>query len=523
MSAPTPSAHERSRGWALASGAFALAWILSLFFQDAYPDEIEHLHVAWLIGKLGLVPLRDFFQHHTPLLWELLAPYYRSGGAGAEGLFYGRALVVACALAIALGARSLARARASERSAAEHAFALSMVCFAMISATFTPLVTLRPETLSAALAGLALACWVAGAGQESPAAAPARRLALDAVAGALFGAAVYSSPRFALLGGMFLVFGPRPDRIVEGPIARLLALAAGAAGAFAALAWSTGFGLDYLEFAVLFSAHLQKIGDPGLLEAQHGQLHARMPWLLAGMAQLVYLLVAFFCLLPRAQRARLVLHAAYTAGLFAVSLAVSWPHYYVQNFYPALLLAVMQVAYFAAQLEWRGFALGRVYLGTSAALCGVALAWALAVSVSAGETLADSVLFRKQLQKLVEDKEVVLMAYENHPVGVRDASFFGPGLVDSQDRMCRAVATWTGSPALPRCDYYDDLVARNPVAVDFRLAVMMPLEKRLAGQAFMAQRYEAAVFASARGKARLRGIYVQKAIIERARSRPAVQ
>lgn len=519
MSAPTLPAHERSRGWALASGAFALAWILSLFFQDAYPDEIEHLHVAWLIGKLGLVPLRDFFQHHTPLLWDLLAPYYRGGGAGAEGLFYGRALVVACVLAIAFGVRNLARARAAEPSAGAHAFALGMVCLATISATFTPLVTLRPETLSAGLASLALACWVAGAAQGAP--AHARRLVLDAVAGTLFGAAVYSSPRFALLGGMFLVFGARQDRIVEIPIARLLALAAGAAGAFAALAWATGFGLEYLKFAVLFSAHLQKVGDPGLLEAQHGQLHARMPWLLAGMAQLVYLLVAFFVLLPRAQRARLVLHAAYTAGLFAISLAVSWPHFYVQNFYPALLLAVLQIAYFAAQLEWRGFALGRIYLGTSAALCGVALVWALAVSVSAGETLADSVLFRKQLQKLVGDKEVVLMAYENHPVGVRDASFFGPGLVDSQDRMCQAVATWTGAPVLPRCDYYDDLVARNPVVVDFRLGVMMPFDKRLAGQALMAQRYEAAVFASSHGKAKLRGIYVQKAIIERARSRPA--
>lgn len=35
-------------------------------------DEIEHLHSAWLVSK-GLVPFRDFFQHHPPFFWWVLA------------------------------------------------------------------------------------------------------------------------------------------------------------------------------------------------------------------------------------------------------------------------------------------------------------------------------------------------------------------------------------------------------------------------------------------------------------------
>ena len=36
-------------------------------------DNIEHLHESWLIWK-GLVPYRDFFQHHNPLIWYIFSP-----------------------------------------------------------------------------------------------------------------------------------------------------------------------------------------------------------------------------------------------------------------------------------------------------------------------------------------------------------------------------------------------------------------------------------------------------------------
>src|SRR5580704_9612511 len=40
------------------------------------PDEFEHLHVAWCMAN-GLVPYRDFFEHHTPWLHFLIAPFFR--------------------------------------------------------------------------------------------------------------------------------------------------------------------------------------------------------------------------------------------------------------------------------------------------------------------------------------------------------------------------------------------------------------------------------------------------------------
>ena len=48
-------------------------------------DHSEHMHAAWLIWQ-GQVPYRDFFEHHNPLLWFILAPLVR--------LFYHNALIL---------------------------------------------------------------------------------------------------------------------------------------------------------------------------------------------------------------------------------------------------------------------------------------------------------------------------------------------------------------------------------------------------------------------------------------------
>ncbi len=39
-------------------------------------DEFEHLHAAFLVSQ-GLIPYRDFWEHHTPGFWFMLAPLYR--------------------------------------------------------------------------------------------------------------------------------------------------------------------------------------------------------------------------------------------------------------------------------------------------------------------------------------------------------------------------------------------------------------------------------------------------------------
>lgn len=71
--------------------AFLLALLEVLYigyiFINGYlaQDHSEHLHAAWLIWQ-GEVPYRDFFEHHNPLLWYLLAPIMP--------LFYQNALIL---------------------------------------------------------------------------------------------------------------------------------------------------------------------------------------------------------------------------------------------------------------------------------------------------------------------------------------------------------------------------------------------------------------------------------------------
>lgn len=39
-------------------------------------DTAEHFHCAWLVSQ-GLIPFRDFWQHHPPYLWVMLAPIFK--------------------------------------------------------------------------------------------------------------------------------------------------------------------------------------------------------------------------------------------------------------------------------------------------------------------------------------------------------------------------------------------------------------------------------------------------------------
>jgi hypothetical protein len=77
-----------SFGWRL--------WLLETRLFDQ--DEFEHLHGAWLIFK-GLLPYRDYFEHHTPWFHFLLAPFYhffdveKDAGDAFAFLFFARRLM----------------------------------------------------------------------------------------------------------------------------------------------------------------------------------------------------------------------------------------------------------------------------------------------------------------------------------------------------------------------------------------------------------------------------------------------
>lgn len=72
------------------------------------PDEFEHSHAAWCVFK-GLIPYRDFFEHHTPWYYYLLAPFFRwfavdqSFDSARHFLLFARGVsLVLCALAVLL-------------------------------------------------------------------------------------------------------------------------------------------------------------------------------------------------------------------------------------------------------------------------------------------------------------------------------------------------------------------------------------------------------------------------------------
>jgi 4-amino-4-deoxy-L-arabinose transferase-like glycosyltransferase len=92
-----PGDRARGPGWFLAvSGWLALAALAGLYvfrmFQAGFnPDEIEHVHSAWLVLQ-GQRPYLDFFQHHNPLLWYCLIPVVHFWEGDANALIAARLL-----------------------------------------------------------------------------------------------------------------------------------------------------------------------------------------------------------------------------------------------------------------------------------------------------------------------------------------------------------------------------------------------------------------------------------------------
>src|SRR5436190_4186765 len=99
------------------SSHFALLFLIAAFFVARIPliprrrfdpDEFEHAHDAWLMWK-GMVPYRDFFEHHTPWYYYVLRPFFNwfhveaSFDSARRFLYAGRGLsVVLTALSAAL-------------------------------------------------------------------------------------------------------------------------------------------------------------------------------------------------------------------------------------------------------------------------------------------------------------------------------------------------------------------------------------------------------------------------------------
>ena len=218
--------------------AAAVARILIVLHRVLDPDESQHLHAAWRVAQ-GLVPHRDFWEHHLALFYYLLAPVTRlfeespavfTGarvlmvlfGAASLALTYGlgRRLgpgVGPLALAVLLtspeftdlstetrpdvpalvawllGLQALVRWRGTDRWG-------WLVAAGLAQGTMVALTTKALFALPGVLVVLAV-----GAARQAPAGSP-RWLGRVVAAGALFGAAMLAVPAL-LLGALAMTGG----------------------------------------------------------------------------------------------------------------------------------------------------------------------------------------------------------------------------------------------------------------------------------------------------------------------------
>jgi len=118
------------------------------------PDEMQHLHAAWCVAQ-GMVPYRDFFEHHAPGLALLLAPLVgafdtaRSFDAVLQVMLAARSVMLAITALTVVLTWKLADF-AFGREAAWIAASLLSVSMVFVARTLE----VRPDVP-------ALACWVA--------------------------------------------------------------------------------------------------------------------------------------------------------------------------------------------------------------------------------------------------------------------------------------------------------------------------------------------------------------------------
>ncbi len=106
-----------------------------------FGDQIEHLHAAYLVS-IGQVPYSDFFEHHHPLLWYLLAPILHFFYPSLKVIFFSRFL----ALGLLAGCLWLLFAITDKFLFDRKTALLSVLCLLCFPKVLTDSMNLRPDT-----------------------------------------------------------------------------------------------------------------------------------------------------------------------------------------------------------------------------------------------------------------------------------------------------------------------------------------------------------------------------------------
>jgi hypothetical protein len=439
-----------------------LSWALFLVAQSGLAtDESEHCHVAWLIGHEHQKPIRDFFQHHQPLLWDVLQLYFRLGAQGPEVLYFGRALVLFCAglsaLAFFLLAGRLARRDDSESPFPWLVGALSLFPLIVFSLIFCKTLVIRPETISTPLFLFSLILWLPGGGLPTR----QRLIARTFLAGVLAGAAVYTSPRFIFLGPAFFLLPSGRSRLLEFDIRRLLVLGAGSLSFVVLYAGLMSHPLREIILNLEFAYALRPVGD--------GYFESAAP--LVTLTLLFSLLLVFLSAYATDRgKKQLLCQSVFGLYLLKIVLLADWPYMHEHHFlFVALWFGVMTATIAA---EFRPNARPPIpslfrYLAAGAVLLCLAN---LASDVVRTETIVDRVQLKRAILARINRSDRVLFGAAFHPICALDASYYNNPIGDCPGRLATAVRRAQSKRPLPDCDYVADIRTNRPAVVDLAVA-----------------------------------------------------
>lgn len=437
--------------WPTATASLLLLlWLLWLFLQTGHPfDEGEHLHAAWMTGE-GLVPGVDFFEHHTPVLWWLLVPWFFAGGAGPPGLWAGRGLVVITALA---SHRLLGKIRDKSTPGAdlqgESSGAVGVAETTLVFATLAApgLLVIRPETpgLGLFLGGALL--WLVSEGSRSR----------SGVSGLFLSLSVFASPRL-LIACLGLALFEWMRRRTRSPSEYLALLTGGCAAIAVPMTLLPGASWGYLRFTIEFSSLLQRVAEGGGAPVAVLGVLVGLPLLFLGIVG------------SRLSSRRLQMAGALSWLLVAgLSWGLAGRHVYSQDFAALLAWSLVLLA------VWEGRDGGSARLpirGLAMAGAAVYLVCRLALLLGSGGTIASSVEVRREMLELARARgRPVLMTPTFHPISWPDADFYWLG-----DRLCRAIRIYeerTGEE-WPRCDPARTALTGRPAIVEREILVETP-------------------------------------------------
>jgi hypothetical protein len=221
------------------------AWLLvfGFFARPMDHDEVEHLHASWLVAQ-GQVPFRDFWQHHSPMLYLVLSPLMRLGLEPTYIPFVAKAVSLLLMILVAAACWVMAREVWGSRA--------SLGTYTLIWIAALPMIelfTIRPDVVATLLV----------LGGLVPMMLPGRHVNLRYfAAGCLLGLGLSFSPKLYLVLLAPVLAGFWRDRVRALP--RLVALGLGVAmGAVPLLAYLVSHHIvpEFREWVIQFNVRQQ--------------------------------------------------------------------------------------------------------------------------------------------------------------------------------------------------------------------------------------------------------------------------